>query len=125
MPNTVISWQVNGKSIKAEFIMPVTMDEPQWQKFVDSLQFFSTQLSLKKLTFQHDSGTEYDYTFTTQDGRKWKQSLYFDTPANPGMTFTVSDKFMLNEFIPQRDVRDALIELVKDFKLQSLIVNWR
>ena len=127
MPNTVLTWQTNGKKIEAECSVPMSLSDPEWRTFIDALAFFVANTGLEKLTFKRipaSNPPEYNYAMTTPNQRKWKQKILFDLPADPSMSFDVDDMFRLTEFTPQRDVRQAMCNLVVSHELQSLTVNW-
>lgn len=68
--------------------------------------------------------TDYDYSFTSQDGRAWNQVLRIVNPADPSMTFDVPDFWKLSEFILHRSVRDSVTQLIVKFGVSKITVTW-
>lgn len=96
---------------------------------LDRLQKVHARVPLTKFTFRADNGTpatdDYIYRFDAVDGRIWRQTLIFDDPVNPRMTFNVADPgWRLDEFSVQRAVRDQIVELHRLFGMTRLVVEW-
>ena len=61
----------------------------------------------------------YAYEFTAQDGRAWKQKIRL-VSEKAEMTFHVTDFWRVSEFMVNRDVRDTVILMAKDYQLTKL-----
>jgi len=61
----------------------------------------------------------YNYDIFTNDGRHWSQKFTFVPAAHnePAMTFSVPHYWRLIEFLPHRDLRDAIFLLVRNLGL--------
>ena len=67
---------------------------------------------------------DYDYEFTLKDGRRWRQKIRVDLPAEPSMSFGPTGFFTLSEFVPHRPVRDVLVALIQTFGVRKLTLKW-
>ena len=95
-------------------------------ELISNLNLLSTAINggLKKLKCDRN-GLVSDYSFDTNDGRKWKQQLIFAQypDLNPKQTFDVQDGFALNEFTPHRLIRDIIIRLLNDYGLVDIKID--
>ena len=67
----------------------------------------------------------YSYKLEAIDGREWTQSILFDRPGDPGMTFDVPGYWReAAEFAEFRSLRATLIKLVIDHGLKSFKSEW-
>lgn len=63
---------------------------------------------------------EWEYSYSTVDGREWHQHLFFDSdPMDPGQTFDVSDQFKVSEFANHRPLREHVVELHNEIGLTN------
>lgn len=82
-------------------------------------------VSLTRLVFELTlvgPPAEFLYKLIAVDGRVWKQTIKFDNPTNPLMTFSVVDLWRLSEFSSQRTLRNNLIALVQKYPSLEKIV---
>lgn len=68
--------------------------------------------------------TLYDYRFEATDGRQWRQVLRVEDGVPTHMTFAVSDFWRLDEFETHREVRNAVVALIREEALTGVIVDW-
>jgi len=85
---------------------------------IDALQAL-VPLSSMSLVAVVGSPNVYNYNFTAVDARTWKQVIDFNQVGgglshDPTMTFTVNVGWKLSEFLPHRDLRAAVVDLVSN-----------
>lgn len=71
-----------------------------------------------------DEMTMYNYRFTAQDGREWRQVLRVFAEGGSDQSFNVRSFWRLEEFTAHRAVRQAVIDLIQQYGCTLLIVRW-
>ena len=89
---------------------------------LDGFKAVAVDVSKVELKRQGNS-TSYDYSISAP-GRSWSQVIRIPVGAEADMNFDVPDFWRLSEFSKQRDIRDLLILLVRDFGLSHAKVDW-
>jgi len=79
---------------------------------------------LKELQCTRENGF-INYTFETNDGRIWNQSIEFAQypDTDPKLTFNVTSGFKLSEFAPHRDIRYLIIQMTNEIGLVSMVLE--
>lgn len=101
-----------------------------WARVAQNAEAFFAGCPATKITFTRTSGVGvtpkvFEYKILAVDGRVWKQTITFDTPRDPKMTFNISDEWRLSEFSNQRDVRDTFVILANDYPdLEKIIYDF-
>ena len=112
--------------VKINSDVEIRLDSRIIMELISNLHHLSTSIDggLKKLKCDRN-GLTADYSFDTNDGRKWKQQLIFlqYPDSNPKQTFNVTDGFALNEFTPHRLIRDIVIRLLNDFGMVDIKID--
>ena len=113
-------------NVKINSDKEIRLDARITGELIANLNLLSTAINggLKKLKCERN-GLVSDYSFDTNDGRKWNQQLIFAQypDLNPKQTFDVSDGFALNEFTPHRLIRDIVIRLLNDFEMVDIKID--
>ena len=66
-------------------------------------------------SLQNPATNQFLYRIVSVDGRRWVQTIWVDG-TDPAMTFSVNDHWRLSEFEPLRDVRAAIVSLMRKYQ---------
>lgn len=123
-------FQVSLKDPENEIVITsdikLRVDDPIIKELLGLLKTLTVNIDsgLKELSASRTNGTT-NYSFETNDGRLWNQTISFDQfpDPNPKQTFNITDGFRLTEFEPHEAVRDLIIRLYNEINLKSITIE--
>ena len=94
--------------------------------FFERLSRYRATAAIKTLKIEQDAQdpTLYRYEVELEDGKVWSQKITIVSGEEPRHTFDVPVAWKQSAFVSQRDVRDVLIELIRDHGMTSLRCEW-
>ncbi len=117
--------RANAFEIQFESDLALSPGSPQFQELMQAIEEMHRVVPCQTFEFNRSAGDPalHSYEIVLADGRRWNQTLRF-APDRISMTFTVSDEWTLEEFVPHRAVRDAVIHLQRGFGLSKVEARW-
>lgn len=104
----------------------ISLMDPLWISFLKNIKTFKASVDLTHLIVnQKNNLVDYKYEFTLQDGRIWKQEITVPVNGDPAsMTFNVTAKWKLSEFMGNRSLRDVVILMIQSYKVTKIEVSY-
>ena len=100
------------------------MDAPDMTALRAKLRIFDTAVPLASITIlPNNTLSNWRYDILTKDGRIWKTEIEL-IPGSARFSFDIPQKWALNEFLPQRTLRDDTLIPLLEQGLVSLVVTW-
>ena len=93
-------------------------------ELLNEIAAFKVRSPLLSRILLRDDTTNYLYRWEFSDARLWKQKLFIIENAPATMTFDVTDVFTVEEFFGNRTVREVLISLASEFKIDRFECLW-
>jgi len=123
-----LSWETLSHTATIVSDSPIPADNSDVWSLLQLILKLQASLSLIDFDYVRQSVSneiipysEYKYTFETQDGRKWKQTIrVYPTLNTSTMSFNVADLWRVDEFADGRPIRDLLITLSKQYGIVSV-----
>ena len=113
-------------TVKAPGGTKIGLSELAAAGFFERLTRYKNTAALKTLKIKQDDQdlTLYHYEAELNDGKLWKQKITIVSGAEALHTFDVPVAWKESAFISQRDVRDALVEIIRDHGVTDLKCEW-
>ena len=125
MPLNELELKSNRRAITIESAEEITDTEEAVQTLGRDINAMHAVVSLRSIIMEQKSVNplQYDYDILAMDDRLWHQTIRF---ASDGVTFTfdVSDRWHLEEFALQRPIRDAMLQLVRNFGMNKFTCKY-
>ena|SRR3990167_7588466 len=121
---------INDDNLKITVMAPggtkVGLVELAAAGFFERLSRYKATAPVKTLEMEQDAldPTLYHYEVELTDGKLWKQKITIASGQEAMHTFDVPVAWKQSAFVAQRDVREALIELIRNHGVTSLKCEW-
>lgn len=115
------------RQIRIESAQNIQLSSDEIQHVVDLIEALDASVPLTDVTVTTLGPLQYRYKLDFADGREWTQVI---TQANgqdtdPSMTFAVpAPGLRLSEFTSQRELRQAIINMIAQYGLSLLVIDF-
>jgi hypothetical protein len=101
----------------------ILVDNPWFLALVQNLRNFSAVVPMTSFLVEETDPGSFDYQFTAEDGREWKQVMKIDG-ADPEMNFAIDDFWKLSEVQYQDIIYSIVTNLVNEYQATKIEVTW-
>lgn len=127
-PPIKTSWKSADFDIEFTSDQPISVDNPFLVRLLSALKNLDDKTPLQSFDVSKAPGPDpllYTYDFTAADGRSWHQQFRLPVGDEPSMNFEFEDFWKKSEFVPHRDVRDRVLDMMPMFGVQKITAEFK
>lgn len=118
-----IEFDVEDYTIEMETSADIEPTDERIDRLVQRTEKFNEVVDLGRVELEHISGGEYDMEVSTQDGRLASQTITVE-PDRVLLTWSMDDQFSIREVTIYNRLREAMLELVREYEVTVLTVAY-
>jgi hypothetical protein len=123
--NGVLKYDSDTRNLKIEVEFDFPLENGPFHALMEALAALRAAIPLASLLIKQTAPEEYRYEFTSMTGKAWKQMLRVPADGSEAsMTFDVEQYWKVSEFTPHREMRDAVINAIRLYKLTKIEGSW-